>query len=154
MRRNLQFFYMFWIDRQPFINANAGNCDWFYTTGFASSHPRSCRSFERQEFWFQALWANRLDESYQGGDRWKRDFRMTAETFLKLVNLLTPYLQKEVSFRIYIYFHTYYIKGHSKSTYASNVDGPLPRVPVGPVWIKSARAPTGSLGCRTKQPGN
>ena len=57
--------------------------------------PRSCRAYDRQEFWFQDLWTHRFDETYQGGGRWKRDFRMKAETFTSLVNILTPYLQKE-----------------------------------------------------------
>ena len=58
-------------------------------------NPRSCCSYIREETWFTELWANRFDEHYQGGKRWVEDFRMSADTFIKLVEMLRPYLQKE-----------------------------------------------------------
>ena len=60
---------------------------------------RRCRAYERHDFWFQDLWDNRHDEDYHGGQRWKRDFRMRVDTFLKLVRKLTPYIQKQDTVR-------------------------------------------------------
>ena len=46
--------------------------------------PRSCQSYPRSETWFADMWGNRFVPGYQG-DRWECDFRMTGETFDKLV---------------------------------------------------------------------
>ena len=51
--------------------------------------PRSCQSYPRSETCFADMWGNRFVPGYQG-DRWKCDFRMTGETFDKLVTWLTP----------------------------------------------------------------
>ena len=58
---------------------------------------RSCWEYERSETWFNAMWANRFVDGYQG-DRWKLDFRMSGATFDKLVTWLAPALEKEDTF--------------------------------------------------------
>ena len=56
--------------------------------------PRCCAAYERSETWFGDLWNNRFDNEYRCG-KFKRDLRMEGTTFQKLVNELTPFLQKE-----------------------------------------------------------
>ena len=67
----------------------------FQLTAMQLPSARRCRAYERHDFWFSDLWNNRGDDEYHGGDRWKKDFRMNVDTFLKLVNKLRPYLQKQ-----------------------------------------------------------
>ena len=56
--------------------------------------PRFCQSYPRSVTRFADMWGNRFVPGYQG-DRWKCDFRMTGETFDKLVTWLTPRLEKQ-----------------------------------------------------------
>ena len=67
--------------------------------------PRRCWVYERQDCWFQDLWDHRFDDDYQGGNRWKRDFRMTIETFKKLIDRLTPILQKRDTVSTFLLFY-------------------------------------------------
>ena len=72
-------------------------------------------------------------------------FRVSSSHHI-LVNL-----SLNVRIKIVLYKEKECTKGdHSKSTYASNLDGPLPMVPVSARKIKSARAQTGSLGSKKK----
>ena len=67
--------------------------------------PRRCWSYERQECWFQDLWDHPFDERYHGGDRWRRDFGMNIETFVKLDGRLTPFLQTRDTVNTFLLFY-------------------------------------------------
>ena len=68
--------------------------------------PRSVWKYEREEFWWQRMWANRANDDYQR-DKWNADFRMKGSTLSKLVDLMTPFLEKAVTtFRLPIPVHT------------------------------------------------
>ena len=47
---------------------------------------------ERQERWFETMWEHGADNGYQ--TYWKTDFRMSGESFQKLVQLISPALVK------------------------------------------------------------
>ena len=56
-------------------------------------------AYPREENWFADMWKNRFVDHYQG-NRWREDFRMKGGTFAKLVDVLTPYVQKrDTNFR-------------------------------------------------------
>ena len=61
---------------------------------FSLRKSRSCWLYERSETWFEDLWDNRFVQGYRN-DNWKNDFRMTGETFDKLVQWLAPYMTKQ-----------------------------------------------------------
>ena len=72
--------------------------------------PRQCWVYPREDSWFTGMWENRFDETYHGGHRWKKDFRMSIDTFLNLVHRLTPLLQKQdtVRFTQYSIFYIFF----------------------------------------------
>ena len=59
-------------------------------------NKRTIWALRREERWFNELWENRHNENYR--NRWRADFRMSGQTFEKLVNLLRPFLQRQDTF--------------------------------------------------------
>ena len=57
--------------------------------------PRRIWQLERQERWFETMWEHRDDNGYQ--TYWKADFRMSGESFQKLVRLNSSALIKRDS---------------------------------------------------------
>ena len=58
----------------------------------ALPQPRQIWQLERQGRWFETMWEHRDDNGYQ--TYWKADFRMSGESFQKLVRLFSPALIK------------------------------------------------------------
>ena len=56
--------------------------------------PRRICQLERQEIWFETMWEHRDDNGYQ---TWKANFRMSGESFQKLVRLNSSALIKRDS---------------------------------------------------------
>ena len=54
--------------------------------------PRSIWAYERQEFWFHKMLHGFEDENFDL--HWKQDFRMTQPTFMKIVELVRPRLER------------------------------------------------------------
>ena len=54
--------------------------------------PRQIWQLERQERWFETMWEHRDDNGYQ--IYWKANFRLSCESFQKLVRLVSPALIK------------------------------------------------------------
>ena len=62
------------------------------TSLFGLSKTRRARSiwaFPRQEFWFTRMLGDQIFQQ-----NWRSDFRMTQQTFMSLVELVRPRLQK------------------------------------------------------------
>ena len=79
-------------------------------------NPRACRAYEREESWWQELWAHRFDENYHGGHRWKQDFRMKANESELLQtrghsNAIPPKRQKKTR---YVFFPGFF-RGYALS---------------------------------------
>ena len=54
--------------------------------------PRSIWANERQEFWFHRMLRGFEDENFDL--HWKQDFRITQPTFMKIVELVRPRLER------------------------------------------------------------
>lgn len=66
--------------------------------GFNSRKPRSVWAYKRRELWFNRMMYVEEDENLNL--HWKQDFRMTRPTFLKIVELVRPRLEKrDTNFR-------------------------------------------------------
>ena len=64
----------------------------------ALPQPRQIWQLERQERWFETMWGQRDENGYQ--NYWKVDFRMSGESFQKLVWLVSPaIIKKDTQFR-------------------------------------------------------
>ena len=61
-------------------------------SSLALPQPRRIWQLERQGRWFETMWEHRDDHDYQ--TYWKADFRMSGESFQKLVRLFSPALIK------------------------------------------------------------
>ena len=60
--------------------------------------PRRIWQLERQERWFETMWEHRDENGYQ--TYWKADFRMSGESFQKLVRLVSPaIIKRDTQFR-------------------------------------------------------
>ena len=55
--------------------------------------PRSVWAYERQEFWFNRMLYD-LQEDENFNLHWRQDFRMTLPTFMKIVELVRPRMEK------------------------------------------------------------
>lgn len=59
---------------------------------------RSVWAFEREEKWFQNLYENVLNPEYE--KYWKMNFRVSGETFLKIIDLVRDRMEKrDTNFR-------------------------------------------------------
>ena len=60
--------------------------------------PRRIWQLERQERWFETMREHRDENGYQ--TYWKADFRMSGESFQKLVRLVSPaIIKRDTQFR-------------------------------------------------------
>ena len=63
-----------------------------------SQVQRSVWAFEREEKWFQNLYENVLNPEYE--KYWKMNFRVSGETFLKIIDLVRDRMEKrDTNFR-------------------------------------------------------